>query len=255
MENDMETKEAKGPVTAAEGMKVDVIESISELYTSGIERLAEVQKKGLELAVKQNAEVAVAWKKFTLPVPGVLMLDLATTAFERFAETQKGAIDLMVEQTSHLLQAGEGAEGQGDGHDGGRQEDGQEAIEHSIAAQKTALDYTTKQAKAAFETAKQQLGLCRHTGWNCGRIDGARNGHRVRSAEGAARSGGALIHHQQKASNRGERERRGPDDEQRATPALRPDSGICFVCKRVGGWTWLRKRKRQPPIRSRPFAR
>ena len=33
----------------------------------------------------------------------------------------------------------------------------QEAIEHSIAAQKTALDYTTKQAKAAFESAKKQL--------------------------------------------------------------------------------------------------
>ena len=33
-----------------------------------------------------------------------------------------------------------------------------EAIEHSVAAQKTALDYTAKQAKAAFETAKQQLG-------------------------------------------------------------------------------------------------
>ena len=58
MENDMETKDAKGPVTAAEAVKVDAIDSITELYTTGIERLAEVQKKGLEIAVKHNADVA-----------------------------------------------------------------------------------------------------------------------------------------------------------------------------------------------------
>jgi hypothetical protein len=157
-ESDMENNEANGPVTAAEGMKVDVIESITELYTNGIDRLAEVQKKGLEIAVKHNAEVANAWKKFTLPMPGVLMLDLATTAFERFAETQKGAIDLVVEQThtfSKLVK--ERKVKATDTLEEGKKR-AKEAIEHSIAAQKTALDYTAKQTKAAFETAKQQLG-------------------------------------------------------------------------------------------------
>ncbi|HUD54493.1 MAG TPA: hypothetical protein VMR02_04660 [Terracidiphilus sp.] len=154
----METKEANGPVTAAEEMKVDVIESITELYTNGIDRLAEVQKKGLEIAVKHNAEVANAWKKFTLPMPGVLMLDLATTAFEQFAETQKGAIDLVVEQThtfSKLVK--ERKVKATDTLEEGKKR-AKEAIEHSISAQKTALDYTAKQTKAAFETAKQQLG-------------------------------------------------------------------------------------------------
>jgi hypothetical protein len=158
MECDMETKVGNGPVPAAEGTKVDVLESITELYTTGIERLAEVQKKGLEIAVKHNAEVASAWKKFTLPMPGVLMLDLATTAFERFAETEKGAIDLMVEQThtfSKLVK--ERKVKATDTMEEGKKR-AQEAIEHSIAAQKTALDYTAKQAKAAFETAKQQMG-------------------------------------------------------------------------------------------------
>jgi hypothetical protein len=139
-------------------MKVDVIESITELYTNGIDRLAEVQKKGLEIAVKHNAEVANAWKKFTLPMQGVLMLDLATTAFERFAETQKGAIDLVVEQThtfSKLVK--ERKVKATDTLEEGKKR-AKEAIEHSIAAQKTALDYTAKQTKAAFETAKQQLG-------------------------------------------------------------------------------------------------
>ena len=154
----METKETKGPVTAAEGTKVDAIESMTELYTHGIERLAEMQKKGLEIAVKHNAEVVGAWKKFTLPVPGVLMLDMATTALERFAETQKGTIDLMVEQThafSKLVK--ERKVKATDTMEEGKKK-AKEAIEHSIAAQKTALDYTAKQTKAVFETAKQQLG-------------------------------------------------------------------------------------------------
>jgi hypothetical protein len=158
MESDMETKEAKGPVMAADGIKVDAIESMTELYTNGIERLAEVQKKGLEIAVKHNAEVASAWKKFTLPVPGVLMLDLATNAFERFAETQKGAIDLMVEQTHTLAKLVKERKVKAtDTMEEGNAR-AKEAIEHSIAAQKTALDYTAKQAKAAFATAKQQFG-------------------------------------------------------------------------------------------------
>ena len=158
MESDMEPKEAKGPVMAGEDIKVDVIESMTELYTNGIERLADVQRKGLEIAVKHNAEVACAWKKFTLPMPGVLMLDLATAAFERYAETQKGAIDLMVEQThtfSKLVK--ERKFKVTDTIEQGKKS-AKEAIEHSVAAQKTALDYTAKQTKAAFETAKQQLG-------------------------------------------------------------------------------------------------
>jgi len=158
MECNMETKEAKGPVTAAEAVKVDAIDTMTELYTNGIERLAEMQKKGLEIAVKHNAEVVGAWKKFTLPVPGVLMLDLATTSFERFAETQKGAIDLMVEQTHTFAKVVKERKVKATDTMKEGKERAKEAIEHSVAAQKTALDYTAKQAKAAFETAKQQLG-------------------------------------------------------------------------------------------------
>jgi hypothetical protein len=157
MESDMETKEAKGPVTAAEAVKVDAIDSMTELYTNCIERLAEMQKKGLEIAVRHNAEVVSTWKKFTLPVPGVLILDLATTAFERFADTQKGAIDLMVEQTHTLAKVVKEREVKATDTMKEGKERAKEAIEHSVAAQKTALDYTAKQAKAAFATTKQQL--------------------------------------------------------------------------------------------------
>ena len=41
--------EPGGPATAAQGEKLDVIESMTQIYTKGIERLAEIQKKGLEI--------------------------------------------------------------------------------------------------------------------------------------------------------------------------------------------------------------
>lgn len=157
MECDMETKEAKGPVTAAEAVKADAIDSMTELYTNGIERLAEMQKKGLEIAVRHNAEVVSTWKKFALPVPGVLMLDLATTAFERFAETEKGAIDLVVEQTRTFAKVVKERKAETTDTVEEGKKTAKAAIEQSIAAQKTALDYTARQAKAAFATAKQQL--------------------------------------------------------------------------------------------------
>ena len=144
------------PLSAAE--KVDIVETITELYTSGVERLAEIEKKSLEIAVQHNAELAGAWKKLTFGAPASMMLDLATNAFERFAETQKGAIDLVVEQahtfSNTVKQRGIKAT---DTLEEGKKR-AKEAIEHSVAAQKTALDYTAKQAKAVLETTKNQFG-------------------------------------------------------------------------------------------------
>ncbi len=150
------TNVGPGPLSAAE--KVDIVETITDLYTSGVERLAEVEKKSLEIAVQHNAELAAAWKKLTFGAPAAMMLDLATNAFERFAETQKGAIDLVVEQAhtfaGTIKQRGIKAT---DTLEEGKKR-AKEAIEHSVAAQKTALDYTAKQAKAVLETTKNQLG-------------------------------------------------------------------------------------------------
>ena len=156
----MEAKDVgtRGPVTDAAGERLDVIESMTLLYSGGIERLAEIQKKGLEIAVKHNAEVVNTLKRQTLPAPGALMLDLATTAFEHFADTQRGAIDLVVEQTHALagVVKERGIKATDTIEEGKKK--AKEAIEHTVAAQKTALDYTAKQAKVAFEAAKQQLG-------------------------------------------------------------------------------------------------
>jgi hypothetical protein len=151
-------KGPEAPGTTAEGEKPDFVEAAVHLYTTGIERLAEAQKKAIDLAVNHNAELVSTWKKQAWAAPGFFMLDLATTAFDRFAETQKRMIDLTVEQSQ--LMAGIVKERK---VKAGKIVDdsvakAQEAIDQSIAAQKTVLDFTTKQTKSAFETAKKQFG-------------------------------------------------------------------------------------------------
>jgi hypothetical protein len=151
-------KGPEGPVTAAAGEKPDFVDASVHLYTTGIERLAEAQKKAIDLTINHNAEVVSTWKKQAWAAPGFFMLDLATSAFDRYAETQKGMIDLVVEQT-HML-AGIVKERK---VKAGKIVDdnvakAQEAIDQSIAAQKTVLEFTTRQTRAAFETAKKQFG-------------------------------------------------------------------------------------------------
>jgi hypothetical protein len=117
-----------------------------------------VQKRAINSVTEHNAEVMQAWKKQSSAAPGLFLVDLATTAFDRFADTQKGAIDLIVEQT-HAL-AGLVKERRVNATrviDEGVTK-AQDTINQSVAAQKTMLDFTSKQTKTAFETAKQQLG-------------------------------------------------------------------------------------------------
>lgn len=151
-------KGPEGPVTTAAGEKLEFVEAAVHLYTTGIERMAEAQKKAIDLAVNHNAEMVSTWKKQAWAAPGFFMLDLAATACDRYAETQKGMIDLAVEQ-SHLLA---GFVKERKAKTGTIVDDSvakaREAIDQSIAAQKTALDFTTRQSRTAFETAKKQFG-------------------------------------------------------------------------------------------------
>jgi hypothetical protein len=159
-EHDMKAtgKGPEGPVTAAAGDKPDFVETAVRVYTTGVERLAEAQKKAIDLAIEHNVELMSTWKKQASAAPGLFMLDLATTAFDRFAETHKGMIDLMVEQTHTLAELAKERKVKA----GKIVEDSvaraQEAIDQSVAAQKTVLDFSTKQTKAAIETAKKQFG-------------------------------------------------------------------------------------------------
>lgn len=153
---------AGGPVSTAAAENSEVVETVSNLYSKSVERIAELQKKGIDMAMEQNAEVLNACKKMSQTVPGfssLFMLDSAATAFARYADTQKGAIDLVLEQSHALtgmvkesayatVKIGSGATAVL-----------LSTVEQTVIAQKKALDDSAAQGKAAFEKAKQYFGL------------------------------------------------------------------------------------------------
>jgi len=136
------------------------VDTFIPLYEKNVERLAELEKKSLEAVAEQNAEWMEACKKtfrFTPETPGLFLFDLLGQTFDRFVETQKGFIDLAVEQ-SHAV-AGLARER---GAYTTKTAEGvtalfQQTVEHSVAAQKKALDYYAEQHKAVYETAKKQF--------------------------------------------------------------------------------------------------
>jgi len=151
--------EAETPLTAE---KTDFFETATDLYARGVERLAEVQKKGIEYAAQQGADLVAAWKK-AVPVspvvPAVFLLDVTANAFERFAETEKGVIDLVVEQTRAMVNLAKDRTSSVSKATQGAVAVVQQTMERSVAAQKKALDFSAAQSKATVDTAKQHFGL------------------------------------------------------------------------------------------------
>ena len=158
----MSTPKKSTKSAAGAAKKNDVVEAFIPLYTKNVERLAELQKKSLDIAAEQNAELIAACKKafnYIPETPGLFLFDLVGQTFARFVETQKGAIDLAVEQ-SHVV-AGLAKERGGSAV---KVAEGvtalfKQSVEHSVAAQKKALDYYAGQHKSACEAAKKQFRI------------------------------------------------------------------------------------------------
>jgi hypothetical protein len=151
----MSAKEATpaAHVKTAAAEKTDLIETMTKLYTTGVERVAEFQKQGLDIA-----ELVKTWKKHAEAAPGMFALEAAATAFERYADFRKSTIDMVVEQTRTLAGIVKEREAKATEIADEGNAKAQEAFDHAVAAQKTALDFSAKQAKAALETVKQQFG-------------------------------------------------------------------------------------------------
>jgi len=161
-EHNMSTRKKSANSAAGVAKKNEVVEAFIPLCTKNVERLAELQKKSLDIAAEQNAELISACKKaynYIPETPGMFLFDLVGQTFERFVETQKGAIELAVEQ-SHVV-AGLAKER---GASASKVVEGvtalfKQSVEHSVAAQKKALDYYAEQHKTACETAKKQFHI------------------------------------------------------------------------------------------------
>ena len=86
--------------------KAEVAETFLPLYKKNVERVAELQKKALEVAADQTTEVMEAWKKVfgVVPnTPGLFLFNLFGETLDNFIETEKGMIDLAIEQSDALF--------------------------------------------------------------------------------------------------------------------------------------------------------
>jgi len=142
------------------GIKPEAVENFIPVYTKGVERLAEIQKKTLEIAAEQNAEFLDTWKKAFIPeTPGLFFFDLIGQTFEKAIETQKGAIELAVEQSKAVAKLAEERTGSASKVAEGVTTLFEEAVQQTVAAQKKAIDYYSEQYKSAYETAKKQFKI------------------------------------------------------------------------------------------------
>jgi methyl-accepting chemotaxis protein len=148
--------------TRSVGTKHEAVENFIPLYTKNVERLADMQKKSLEIISEQNAEFIDTCKKafhFIPETPGMFLFDLFGEAFNRVVDTQKGAIDLAVEQSHALANLAQQRGGSAAKVAEGVTALFQQTVESSVAAQKKALDYYSQQHKTVYETAKRQFRI------------------------------------------------------------------------------------------------
>jgi hypothetical protein len=147
----------RSPAAPAEPEKIEFAEYMTNLATSGAGRIAEVQKKALDVAVQQHTELVDLWMKIVkkLPgAPGLFLFELENSGFERFAETQKAVIDLMVEQNRAIAAL---LENRTTETADTVVKFAQEGVERAVATQKKVLDHAAAQSKEVFDTSREKF--------------------------------------------------------------------------------------------------
>ncbi len=154
------TQRVREPL-GTEKERVDWTESVAKLFTTGVGRIAEVQKKSIDIAVQQNGELVDLWKKAIEKIPGapgLFLLELQSSGFDRYAEIHKATLDLIVEQSKAFTDIAK--ERTATAAKVGEEVDNftKKSIERVIAMQKKALDQSAAQAKAVVEGSSRQFG-------------------------------------------------------------------------------------------------
>jgi hypothetical protein len=147
---------ARKTVSAQSGIPLD----IATLVCNGMERIAQLQKDALDVAVQQNNEmIGICQQVFRLTpdMPGMAMFETTAQAFDSYVETQKYLIDMIVEQGVTLLDftssRGESASRVLENATGMFQQ----SMDRGIATHKSVLDFAAGQTRAAGEAAKRQF--------------------------------------------------------------------------------------------------
>ncbi|HWY59820.1 MAG TPA: hypothetical protein VNZ03_35485 [Terriglobales bacterium] len=127
----------------------------ASLFIKGVERAAELQKKSLDDAARQNAEAITAYKKRPQPVPSTpAVYDLAGQAFEGYIEAQKSVIDHVVKQTTSLFESAKDNGNSAQRIAADFTKTVQQSIERAVEVQKKALDLVTQESKAAVASKR-----------------------------------------------------------------------------------------------------
>jgi hypothetical protein len=151
----------KAVPAAAAAVSPEFVDAFSPLVLNSVERIADLQKKTLDIAAEQTAEFIGAWKKaFSyFPVtPPAFIFDVAGQAVKTAIETQKGAIDMVVEQTQSVADITKVRTAAYAKIVDGVTSTVQKSVERSVEAQKKVLEFAGEQNKAVFESTKKQLG-------------------------------------------------------------------------------------------------
>lgn len=140
----------------------DVVQTMAGTWLKGVERVAEIQKQALSLAVQQNTEMAAMVKKAAekLPMaPRLAFLDLAVGTFGRYAEAQKQAIDFAVEQSRLWTDLFKDRSRLGKDVTEANNKAVKQSIENTLGVNKKGLDTAAAEAKATVDAVKEQFGL------------------------------------------------------------------------------------------------
>ena len=155
------SKSSKKAAPAAAAVQPEFVDAVTPLVLNSVERIAELQKKTLDIAAEQTAEWIGAWKKaFTYsPVtPPAFVFEVAGQAVKTAIDTQKSAIDLVVEQTKSVADIAKVRAGAYSQIVDGVTTTVKKSVERSVEAQKKVLEFAAEQNKAVFESTKKQLG-------------------------------------------------------------------------------------------------
>jgi hypothetical protein len=152
---------SKSTKKATEAVSPEFVDAVTPLVLNSVERVADLQKKTLDLAAEQTAELLGAWKKafsYFPATPPAFFFDFAGQAVQTAIENQKNAIDLVVERTQTVTSINKvRAEAYAKiAH--GVTTSIQKSVGRSVEAQKKVLEFAGAQTKAGFESAKKQLG-------------------------------------------------------------------------------------------------
>ena len=152
---------SKSTKKTAAAASPEFVDAVTPLVLNSVERVADLQKKTLDLAAEQTAEFFGAWKKaFSyFPVtPPAFFFDFAGQAVQTAVETQKSAIDMVVEQTEAATDIAKVRVEAYSKIVKGATTSVQQSVERSLEAQKKMLEFASAQNKAGFECTKKQLG-------------------------------------------------------------------------------------------------